>query len=95
MSLEMTGHAGSDDPGKDLICAASSVLMYAFAQIVDEKTIKMNRTPKIEIEKGYAKIQCEPLYSLRTEIKTCLDTLIVGFKLLEYNFPEYLKLVIR
>ena len=95
LALELTGHAGSDDPGKDLICAAASVMAYTFAQIVEDKTFKMKRPPEIEIEKGYAKIRCEPLYSLRPEIKTCLDTVTVGFKLLEYNFPEYLKLVIQ
>ncbi len=90
LSLEVNGHAGYDDPGQDLICAAASTLAYTFAQITEDKTFKMKKTPVIEIEKGRAKIVCEPLYSLRHEIKTCLDTLIVGFKLLEFNFPEYI-----
>ncbi len=94
LSLNIKGHAEFDDIGKDVICAAATTLAYTFAQIVEDNTFNMRRQPISELKKGDVYIECMPAGKIRKMIKTSLDTITVGYKLLEYNFPEYLKVYI-
>ena len=47
--IEMTGHAEHDEPGKDVVCAAASMLFYTLAETVSSYPDKVfERTPYLD-----------------------------------------------
>ena len=92
--LDVEGHAGYSEEGEDILCASLSMLTYTFAQIVQNYEREMIDKSTIILEKGNAHIFCYPKMDIRKEIKAALDTVTVGFKLLEFNFPDYVSLQI-
>lgn len=92
--LDVVGHAGYSSEGEDILCASLSVLTYTYAQIVKNYEREMADKITIILDKGDAHIFCYPKRSARKYIKAALDTVTVGFKLLEFNFPEYVELQI-
>ncbi|MGP1544167.1 MAG: ribosomal-processing cysteine protease Prp [Candidatus Fimenecus sp.] len=92
--LSVSGHAGSAEKGKDLICASVSILTYTIAQIVqsfyDEK--KLKKQPTIKLDDGNAVITCKPRKDIYKEALYAYIIIMTGFKILQYNYPEYVQL---
>ena len=62
--LDISGHAGADEKGKDLVCASASILMYTFLQDVSDafKMNKLKKKPIVDIDfenGGKAHIEAE------------------------------------
>ena len=94
ITFKLKGHAGAGSIGKDLVCAAASMLAYTLAQsIKDESEMYGYETPTIKLNSGDAKIECQ----CDTENKyiTALHTFSViqnGYMLLEHQYPRLVKL---
>ena len=87
--VSVTGHAGSDEKGKDLICASASILAYTLAEYV--KKVKEEDKVKFDLtilEEGDTIISCSPYYENKTEITTVFDAICRGFELLARDYPE-------
>ena len=60
-TLLVRGHAGSGDPGRDLVCAGVSALVLALReellQLEEEGMVNIRR---LQLEPGYADIRCIP-----------------------------------
>ena len=95
LTCEVTGHAGFDDIGKDLVCASASMLAYTLAQAVMDmgKVGYLSEPPYINIDKGEGKIVCrangEDNFSIALHTFLVIET---GYKLLAHNYPQYIKL---
>lgn len=76
--VELAGHAGYN-PGNDIVCSALSILMYTLGESLLQKKIEAD----INIQSGYAKIQCENT----KEIEDIVFTIENGFKLLNDRYP--------
>lgn len=50
--LTVRGHAGYGEPGKDIVCAAVSALVYALAGVLQET----GRLKGLDTAKGYAEV---------------------------------------
>lgn len=92
VSLHVKGHAGSNAPGHDIVCASASILAYTLAQ-----NIKMSRErghlkyePKLKLKEGDSIISCrakdEEAY---TELLHTYLVIQTGYVLLAHNYPQY------
>lgn len=82
--VRLIGHADGGEPGRDLICAAASVLAHTLASLVYELD---GEDADIRLRSGDALIACKG--DGRTEqITAVFDTVCRGFSLLGEQFPE-------
>lgn len=90
-TLLVRGHAGSGDPGRDLVCAGVSALVLALReellQLEEEGMVNIRR---LQLEPGYADIRCDP--ATRGEgTERVYDTVVRGLELLQKLFGEFVE----
>ena len=83
--IEISGHAGYAEPGKDIVCAAVTALTQTLIQSIENLT-----DDKIEyrISPGKAEIEYR---NLSEKSKTLVDSFFVGICLIAEEFPEHVK----
>lgn len=84
-ALTVTGHAGSARYGRDLVCAAASILMLTLERALENKGMLGAESEK---RSGYAKIICVERGESTREI---FETIFAGYALLAEEWPEYVK----
>lgn len=96
LTLELDGHAGQADIGKDIVCASCSILAYTVAQIVKDCEVcdKLKTYPTIVLEKGEAVVSCEPKEEAYAEVQYAFYVAKVGYTLLAYNYPQFVEVKI-
>lgn len=94
MLFSVTGHAGQNVNGCDIVCSAASMLAATLGQIVlfmhDEG--KLKRHPTVRLDSGEAVITCRPAKSHEAEAFHAYVYAMTGFCLLEEAYPEYVKI---
>ena len=89
--LIVRGHARSDEPGKDLVCASASILTYTFGKAVAEfESSGSVRDASVMIDEGNAEISCNPKNGMRHVVTLVLDSICGGFTLLSKSKPEFI-----
>ena len=86
--IDLKGHAGYDEIGKDLVCAAVSSIMFGLLNALDEmsnENVKMSVDSKISIE------------ALNADSKTqiILNTGLVQLRTVEESYPDFIKIQIQ
>lgn len=83
--IEISGHAGYAEPGKDIVCAGVTALTQTLIQSIENLT-----DDKIEyrISPGKAEIEYR---NLSEKSKTLVDSFFIGICLIAEEFPEYVK----
>lgn len=88
--LEVSGHAGQAEPGKDIVCSAVSILTYTLAHnikdIVPTSSIDMNHGDAI------IEAECKDMRSL-VKALNALRVITKGYKLLQRQYPEYVNFI--
>ncbi len=83
--IEISGHAGYAELGKDIVCAGVTALTQTLIQSIENLTddkIEYRISPgKVEVEYG----------NLSEKSKTLVDSFFVGICLIAEEFPEYVK----
>lgn len=94
IALKVTGHAGMDDKGHDIVCSAASILAYTIAQYLQyvDKQKGLRKKPKIEIKDGDALIVAKPTEEYIGEVLNAFFVAEVGFHLLAQNYPQFVEL---
>lgn len=93
--VTVDGHAHSDEPGKDLVCAAVSILVHTLAEQVranEEAGILSGMTAVTE--EGHAVIGCVPLEPYAGIAGLQMSAVCVGFDLLAAKYPEFVHFVL-
>jgi uncharacterized protein YsxB (DUF464 family) len=94
--LTVTGHAGSAEPGKDLVCASASMLAYTLAaNVANMADNGQVRQPIIKTGEGDTEISCSPRHNLKASVTLVFDSVCVGFELLAHDYPDFVKYEIR
>lgn len=94
--LTVTGHAGSAEPGHDLVCASASMLAYTLAaNVANMADNGQVRQPIIKTDEGDAEISCNPRHNLKSSVTLVFDSICVGFELLAHDHPQYISYEIR
>ena len=94
--LTVTGHAGSAEPGRDLVCAAASTLAYTLAaNVFNMAEAKQVREPIIKMDAGDTEISCNANHKFRATVTLVFDSVCLGFAMLAHDHPEYISYEIR
>lgn len=94
--ISISGHAGYNMEGNDVVCAAASMLFYTLQrslQAVKAGMIKP-KTLRIKEEPGNSTIKCTPLPQFEANVQVIFFTVLNGFEALMESFPENVKLTI-
>lgn len=88
--LSVVGHAETAPKGKDLVCAAASVLAYTAAYCLEvlNKDDKLDGEIHISLKPGDCLLLCKAKPEHLMEVRTMLRAVLYGFVLLQRSFPE-------
>ncbi|AAM24170.1 MAG: putative ribosomal protein [Caldanaerobacter subterraneus] len=84
------GHAGYDEYGKDIVCAAvSAISQTAVLGIENIKGVKIRK----EIEEGNLEVEVKEVLKEEDKIKlqAILETMVLGLKDVASGYSEYVK----
>lgn len=85
IDIEVDGHAGSDDIGKDVVCAAVSTIVLTLTRAMNQ----IHATGfEATLQNGHAKIRCRNTKANKAYIHMALS----GFVMLSGMYPQYIKL---
>ncbi|GAE87074.1 ribosomal-processing cysteine protease Prp [Acetivibrio straminisolvens] len=89
--LRVTGHAGYERRGKDIVCAAVSVLAYTAAGALEELAGIKGYTER----DGY--MRCAVPKDIPEEkketVRTILETVVLGLKQVELGYGKYVSVL--
>ena len=85
--IEIFGHAGYAEPGKDIVCAGVTALTQTLIQSIEDLTddeIEYSISPgRVDINHG----------NLSEKSKTLVDSFFIGVCLIADEFPEYVRVL--
>ena len=92
--LDINGHAGQADIGKDVVCSAASILAYTLAQtmLYLHKQGWLKSKPCVTLKSGRGTICCHPKDEFFNECLMAFFQAEVGYSLLSENYPKYVEL---
>ena len=94
-SLRIRGHAGSGEPGRDLICAGVSALVLALREeLLHLEGRGALRFRTLRLEPGDAEIRCDAVPGGEEAVETAFGTVVRGLRLLERLFGEHVQVSI-
>ena len=94
--VTITGHANSDEYGKDLVCAGVSALALTMAANVGNMAAKDYVTAyTTRLDPGDAEISCNPRTRYRDSVKQVFMSVCVGFEILADQYPDYISYSVR
>lgn len=85
--ITVDGHALYGEKGKDIVCAAVSILTYTLAENLNGIS-----TANAVFEEGHSAIVCGKsccAVKNAAQIDTAFDVICKGYKLLMENYPEH------
>ena len=86
--VTITGHAGYEEPGKDLVCAAVSVLVQTLA--ASAKRLTADRL-EVEYRAGFARISYNGNLSETTRL--LMNSFFIGIRMIACTYPDYVRIV--
>ena len=97
VEYEVSGHADFDDYGRDILCAAVSVLSQTTILAL-EKVCKISRNDIkfcVNENTGYLKVTLSDNLTTdqRSSANIVLETMIVGMEDLAFQYPKHIKLM--
>lgn len=93
--LEVTGHAGQDEKGHDIVCSAVSMLFYTLAQALNCSEDMLKKLPIIKISDGNGYIKCRPKKEYTGNIARSYWTILCGIELLVEEYPQYITFSVK
>ena len=91
--LIVEGHADYNKNGDDIVCAAVSVLVYTFLNMLkDEESDKRLKLKREIVRDGYFCVEIEPFDFSKNRTKGIIDTVVMGLALLNQEYPENVRL---
>lgn len=96
MKMTVSGHAGAQAVGQDLICGAASTLSYTLAQTVKFMyKAKKTKRPTLTLNYGSARIRAAAKTDAAyAELVHAYFVVQNGFMLLSANFPDKINLTV-
>lgn len=89
-ALTVSGHALSDDPGKDLVCCAVSTLVGTLFAALDEQEIACEA--ESDQEAGYADLNVEVGELEMPTVYIMYMTIMIGLLQVADDYPEYVSI---
>lgn len=94
MGFEVSGHAGSDTYGRDIVCASVSVLAQTAVNALGELT---RAKADYEVREGYLRCAIPEVMAAsdRKKAVTIMETISVGYRSIAESYPDYVKIRTR
>lgn len=93
LSIQVTGHAGYAEKGKDIVCAGVSALVQTWAKCVMMFREKgFLEQAEVEVMDGKANVSAEPKAVYRDAVEVSFCTITQGLLLLWCNGREWIEL---
>lgn len=91
VSIQVSGHAGSDAKGKDVVCAAVSALSQTLVLSIN-RLLKVEQT--VKIENGLLTSTVQPVTDANEEnkLKLLIESFLVGILEIQREYPERVKI---
>ncbi|MBQ9228767.1 MAG: ribosomal-processing cysteine protease Prp [Eubacterium sp.] len=90
--LKMKGHCGFDKEGRDIVCAAASILCLSMAQVLRENKDKLEDKPRIIIHNGKCLLEWQPKARYEGALLNSLYTVKAGLRVLQNEYPDYIEM---
>lgn len=92
ITLRLTGHAGSAEAGKDLVCAGASALICALAGACEGHQAD-GRIASVESKllPGDALVHVKPTKDAPDLARLVVESFVFGFQMLAESYPEYVR----
>ena len=90
-SLKIEGHSHYAEHGKDIVCAAVSILAYTLAEDINMayQVGYLTEEPTIDMQEGNAEIKCCPIEAAESIVSLIFQNVCVGFEIMSKQYPEY------
>ena len=95
MEVKISGHAGYDRRGKDIVCSAVSILFYTLGEALMQSMDMMEDYPIVKDEEGDGLIVCTPKPEYRGKIARSYWTVTKGFEMLAEQYPKHVKFFVQ
>ncbi len=92
VSIDVDGHAGFANRGKDIVCASVSMLVINTINAIEEFT---DDSFIGEADEKRGRIKCEFPSGYSQSTRLLLDTLILGLKSASEQYSKYVTLIIE
>lgn len=87
-SITISGHAQSNESGKDLVCAGVSAISTGICNELDHRGF-LTGFGKITLKEGFIQIEVN---QFRDDFNIILETLITSLKTVEESSKQYIKI---
>jgi uncharacterized protein YsxB (DUF464 family) len=93
ITMTMRGHSGAAERGKDLVCAAASMLAFTVSQdIIDQCNAgNLQEHPDMHVSPGKVEISVIPKEDNYAEILHTFFIIQKGLLVLQANHPKFVK----
>lgn len=91
LGLRVQGHSGSAPAGKDLVCAAASILAWTLAEAAGEEP-RYHTSVTVEQDGAMIEVSCFPEDKAKESCLVMIGTIWTGFQMLAEREPEYIKI---
>lgn len=92
--IKVTGHAYSDEPGRDLVCAAVSTLSQTLVNAVESIGEIPERDIQCKIENGFLKFVIDDKW-LNDTVDIAFKTIMIGIDGIQKTYPKYVRHIIK
>lgn len=92
-ALSVKGHARYAEPGKDIVCAAVTILCYALGGMLcrAEDAGLLHGAATVEMMPGDIWISCKP--KSKRAVRLIWDTALLGMQMVANEYPQNVRLV--
>ena len=91
LELEVKGHAGQNEKGKDIVCSAISILFYTLGQTLLDSTEMLEEAPIVKNYDGEGYIWCSPKVEYEGNIATIYRTILIGMQMVAEEYKNFVK----
>ena len=92
MKMSVIGHARYAETGKDIVCAAASMLTYALAGSLEEAHERGRTSYTMKEKEGMMILEADPNLSNAQEIKAYFRMACKGFRMLHELHPYHIEI---
>lgn len=86
-SVKATGHAGYDEPGKDIVCSSISTLIYTLVISLDNDN---TNGLKYTLQNGNAFVEFDVE---KEKTKNIFETIFLGISMVSDKYPDYVRII--
>lgn len=89
LRMRMEGHAGAGEYGRDIVCAAESILLL----VLERQLQELEGENRVSVVKrpGAAEISCCPAREKALRCRDVFETVFLGYQLLENMYPAFVR----